>query len=214
MITRKRHFTIVGILTLSLAVLIGYQAGGGAAIAGQPTAIVTVNLGAVLENLQQRADAEANLNDMKAKMKTEDETRRAEITKLQEDFKALGGGPDKEALQEKIAFEGLKYNAWTNMAKRKVDIEHSLVMQDLYRTIKHEAKLLADASGYDAVFVDDSQGELAVNPELNVSREVQIRQQIVSRRLLYASKTIDVTDALIVRMNNAWNTPGAKGPGQ
>jgi hypothetical protein len=51
--------------------------------------------------------------------------------------------------------------------------------------------------------VNDSLGPLNVSREIEMSQEQQVLQQIMNRRLLYAAKATDITDQLIVRMNNA-----------
>ena len=58
----------------------------------------------------------------------------------------------------------------------------------------------------DLVLVDDSAGELGINPQSQLNRETQITQQMVSRRVLYAGDAVDITDQLITRMNNAYQS--------
>jgi Skp family chaperone for outer membrane proteins len=40
--------------------------------------------------------------------------------------------------------------------------------------------------------------------DAQMPRETQVRQQISTRRVLYASPSIDITEQLIIRMNNAY----------
>ena len=44
-----------------------------------------------------------------------------------------------------------------------------------------------------------------MNAEAQMPRELQIRQQIMSRAPLYTSDAADITDELIERMNNAYD---------
>lgn len=186
-----------------VAVLV-YQSGGAAMLAGQPTVVVTVNLATVLEKLDQRTDAETNLRNMVEALRVEDDQRKAEITKLDNELRAMTESSQKQALQDQAALSALKYQAWARFSADKVDIERGLVLEDLYRSIKAAAAELASTARYDVLLVDDSQGELATSPDARVSRESQIRQQIAGRRMLFASPAIDITDDLIERMNNAY----------
>ncbi len=52
------------------------------------------------------------------------------------------------------------------------------------------------------MIVDDSQGDLGTTEDSRLSREAQVRQQIAARRVLYSAPVVDVTDQLIIRMNN------------
>ena len=61
---------------------------------------------------------------------------------------------------------------------------------------------LARADGWDIVLVNDSLGEIKLAEDVNVSREQQVVSQILNRRMLYAAEATDITDQLIVRVNN------------
>jgi Skp family chaperone for outer membrane proteins len=110
--------------------------------------------------------------------------------------------PERRAMQEDLAALSFEFQAWVRFAADKMDVERSLLMRDLYRSVKAAVKTMAEAEGYDIVIVDDSQGELLTSDEARVSREAQVRQQIAARRVLYTAPTVDVTEQLIVRMNN------------
>ncbi len=53
--------------------------------------------------------------------------------------------------------------------------------------------------------VDDSLRQLRMSADSAISREEQVRQQIGSRRLLFADPGLDVTDDLIATMNRAYD---------
>lgn len=197
------------------ATALGFQAGGRA---GRPTVIATLNLGAVIEKLDQRAAAEQSLKKMGEDLKAEEEKLSAELKKLMADIETIekaNGDTDtseERKLKEDFLLKQMRYEAWTQFVKDKADIEESLLLQDLYRSVKREAAQLAAAAGYDLVLVDDSQGELMVDPEARASRRAQTLQQIAGRRMLYVNRSIDITDDLVQRMNNAFKSMGPKAP--
>jgi len=208
----KRSIFAATVVTLFAATLaLAYQS--GASRVGQPTAVATVNLAAVMEKLEQRSSAQANLRTMAEKLKEEDQAKKADLTKMQDELKAMTEEtPERDALQERLAMGTLKYQAWQNFTGVKIDIEKSLVLQDLYRSIKEAVAQLAQTSRLDIVLVDDSKGELRTDAEARVSREAQILQQVADRRMLFTSPQIDITDDLIERMNNAFRNAGANKP--
>lgn len=217
--------THVVALTVAVAIgaVIAYQAYG--AVAGQPTVVVTVNLGHVIENLTQRADSDARLRKMRDELLADQEKKQNEVKAMEEKARGLQqqfeGASEAQKrniesqmieLQEHAALAALNYQAWQTISAEKVDIEAALSMQDLYRSVKAAAAQMATTNRYDLVLVDDSQGDLVMSSEARVSRMDQIRQQIAARRMLYTNPSIDITEDLIQRMNNAYKAPGPKAP--
>ena len=219
--TISRSIVAGAILGAGVALVIGYAPAIAQQGGTKPTVIATVQLSVVLEKLDQRAEAEANLNAMGADVRNDEAKKKAELTKMQADLddmrKAANDGsapPEAIALQEQLALKSLQYQAWQRFTMDKVDIEKALQWQELYRNIKSAAAQMASANGYDLVLVDDSQGELQTSPDSRTPRAQQIFSQIVSRRMLYANPTLDITDDLITRMNNAHKAAGAAAPKQ
>jgi Skp family chaperone for outer membrane proteins len=198
------------------ALLVGYGPALAQATGLKPAVVATVNLSSVMEKLDQRAEATANMTALSQVVRAEDTKRKDEITKLQERLEALrkeladkAPTPEAAALQEELALKTLQYQAWSRFTLDKVDIEKALLLQDLYRSIKAAAHQMATANGYDLVLVDDSQGEITTSAETRVSREAQVMNQIIARRMLFSNPTHDITDALITRMNNAHKAAGS-----
>jgi Skp family chaperone for outer membrane proteins len=212
----KRISLVTALIALGGTVAMVCQAGASRIMSAQPSVVVTVNLSAVLEKLDQRAQAAVSLKAMTDAFKAEDDRRKAEITELGNQLNAMQEqteDPKRAELQEITAGKLLEYQAWLRFATSKSDLEEALVMKDLYRTIKDAVKALADAEGYDIVMVDDSQGELSTTDDSKMPRAVQIKQQIVARRTLFVSPRVDITDHLITRMNNAYKAgPTAAAP--
>lgn len=182
--------------------------GAAYSIAARPSVVVTVDLAKVVDKLNQRGEASASLNAIGEKYKAEDDAHQAKIKEMEDKLKPLMDSPEtpeRRALQEELAQKSFDYQAWMRFVADKMDVERSLLMRDLYRAVKMAVKAMAEAEGYDVVIVDDSQGELTTSDEARMSREAQVRQQIAARRVLYSAPAVDITDHLIVRMNNAFN---------
>lgn len=190
----------IGLGLVALAMGIAFSTGRGTAPA---TSVATIDLAAVLDGLSQRASAEKAVMDMQMNMRDEDERRQEELRTLQTSLADLSGS-DRRAAEDELAMKLLQYQAWRSVSDQQLDVEASLQMRGLYRTIRTAVANLAEAEGYDLVLVDDSSSEFALNPEAQVSRQLQVRQQIVGRRVIFGRDAIDVTEELIVRMNNAW----------
>ena len=89
----------------------------------------------------------------------------------------------------------MTFQAYNEFSLRKIDVEQSLMLRRIYRSIKEAARTMAEELGYDVLFVDDS-----VSAIVN-GTEKEVRRQISARRMLYTNPQIDLTDTLVARMN-------------
>jgi Skp family chaperone for outer membrane proteins len=169
--------------------------------------VVTVSLPTVLEGLDERIDAQRALGTLAEGMQAEDEARQLSLRTLRDEFDQIPAGDiDRmEQTTEHLALMALEYQAWRAYATEQLDIEKSLMLRELDRKIVTAITELSQVNQYDVVLLDDSGQELMVNAEAQMPRELQIRQQIMSRRALYTSDAADITDELIERMNNAYD---------
>jgi Skp family chaperone for outer membrane proteins len=197
-------------LVLALGAAFAYQAIGQRTGSASPTVVVTVNLGAVLEGLEQRSVAEAEIKELGDRSQAEDQRRQKEIEDLRTQLENLPEADEeaRDAVREQIARVALQYQAWGRFALEQLDMEKSLRYRDLDRSIKSAIAQLCEIEGYDIVLMDDSQQELTVSRDSRVSREVQVLQQMTSRRIVYVNPVADITDELIERMNNAYSAGG------
>lgn len=213
MLWTKRSLTVpVALLVLGMAGFLTYQVTGqrsGGAGTGC-ACVVSVNLPAVIDGLNQRAEAVLQLEDLRSRTLAEDEERKTRITQLREQLLEIPEADldRREEAGEELARVALDYQAWRQFAMEQLDIEKSLMWRELDRVVTEAVAELAEISGYHLVLMDDSGQELGVNPESKISRELQVQQQMTSRRLLYVAPVADVTDELIERMNNAFNAGG------
>jgi Skp family chaperone for outer membrane proteins len=144
---------------------------------------------------------------MAEKMRAEDadRTKQLEALRRQLDDIPEGDVEARRATEEEIAMVALETQAWRMFASEQLDIEASLRLRDLDRSIKGAVAQFAQINGYDIVLVDDSGRELSIDAQSKASREMQVKAQMNARRLLYTNPEVDVTDELIERMNNAFN---------
>jgi Skp family chaperone for outer membrane proteins len=204
----------LGILALG-ALLAGATPGPAAPAAGPapappPVAIATVDIIRLVDKLNEKSDWDVQLSALTKKIQAELDARTRSI---QEQAKALEQTPDpqKAALRDKVALEDLQLREWANYKRAEIDRERALMWQSLYRNIRSECGKLAEAEGYDLILVNDGVTDLQIQRDSQVPMEQQAQEQIMRRRMLYANKAIDVTDKLILRMNNARNAAGASG---
>ena len=191
------------ILLVVLATVLTYQATASRGLFAEKTAGASVDLSKVLASLNSRADAEKQLESMRQEIEDTLKNRVDAIKAREEEIIAKGAAaPLEEQIEVMVARNQL--DAYRQTKLEQLDLEKSLMLRNLYKEILEAIDSLALAQGYDMIMVDDTGIELSLNPESRLTREAQIRQQIIQRRMLYRGETVDITDELVVRMNNAF----------
>lgn len=216
----KTNWTINGPTILMLLILmaaLGYQAGAERVeVRKQPAVVATIDITKVMEGLEQRSNAEIKLDQMRVEFNEERERRETRIRELdrqlrekQREVREQRAGMDElQRIEEQIALQELNFQAWITFQSDRIDVEKALLWQDLYRAIRRAVGEMAEGERYDLVIYDNTSEELFINPESRMSREMQVQQQMVSRQLVYAGRSLDVTNELIERMNNQFRARG------
>lgn len=170
----------------------------------KPTVVVTVNLPVVMEGLEARVRSEADLYQMAESITDEDESRKADLEAMQQQFKDWPEDDDagRDALRDELVLKSLEFEQWRKLSYQKLDIQKSLLYRELYRSMKASLAELCGQNGYDIAILNDSEANLVINPEAQIPRAEQVRSQMTARSVLYVNPSVDVTDQLIARMNN------------
>ena len=207
--SRNLAALIVAAAAGAAAVSASYQAAATARMAPAPSRVATVDLVKVVERLTERSDWEVQITALGKRIQEEYSAKRKA---LEEMARQMETAPEAQraAIRDRLAFEQLQFEQWERIKKVEVDRERALMWQSMYRNVRSESQKLADAEGWDVVLVNDGVSEIQLQRDANTPLEQQAQEQIVRRRILYAAKAIDVTDQLVVRMNNARAAAGAK----
>lgn len=204
----RRLMMPIACAALAGALMIAYDASGLRAMAAAPTRIALVRMKALTDNLRQEA---ANIEQLKAMQSTIEQETMARGKEVEDLRKELNDKPDAPDFEEKFDSMTLKYEnlrRWRAATDDKLKIERALRIEDLLAKIDKAIAEIAELQGYDLVMIDDGAEEPVVDPKSNDPDSVQRAQQLMQRRILYRVKTIDITDDLAVRMNNAFKAGG------
>jgi hypothetical protein len=150
-----------------------------------PSAIGVVNMATVFDRLNEAAEWDVQIE-------------------------AMADGPEKEQKLDALRLKKLQSEQWGMMKELELDRERSLKWQSIYRAVREGAARLSDAEKFDLILVDDSKIEITTQrgkdqPPL----ETQAKSQISALRILHSAKTIDVTEKLIVQINNSRGSSAA-----
>ncbi|MBM43932.1 MAG: hypothetical protein CMJ36_02820 [Phycisphaerae bacterium] len=167
-----------------------------------PTVVATVDMQLVMNGLSERADLQVDLAANSQAIESEEKRRAEEIERLAKELEDVVDGSRRTSLQDELDLKILQRMAWLRFTQQEIDIEKSLMLENLYRSMQSAAKELAEIEGIDIVIIDDSGQGFDLLPNSQLSREGQVAQQMTSRRALYRDSAIDISEDLIIRMNN------------
>jgi Skp family chaperone for outer membrane proteins len=172
------------------------------AVAANPTAVAVVNVEKVFDRLDESADWQIQIRQLAASVQEESQARAADVERLRKELEPMAESPERQRLLDEIALKQLRLEEWRRLKQLEIDRERSLMWQKMYRAVREEARRVAESEGYQLVLVDDSGVEIRTSREINAPLEVQAQQQIASLRVLYAANAIDITEKVVVRINN------------
>ena len=140
---------------------------------------------------------------LEARVMDEARARKASLESGLKEVEAMTEGVEKENRLDALRLQKLQAEQWSLGCELEADRERSLKWQSVYRSVREGAKKLGEAEGYQLVVIDDSKIEIQTQRAQNSPPlETQAKGQIAQLRVLYADRTIDVTDKLIVQLNN------------
>ncbi len=197
------------VIVVLLAVVAGYEVFAGRAAAPNPAVVAVVRIGPLFDGLKQRAAAAAGVDQLLDQIETEAQARQEAIETLKEEHGNTVDATDRETLADKIALDTLKNDSWLQTAKREHELDKAVRLQDLYKKVFDAIQTLAMTEGYDLVIVDDSGDALPFDRSSRLVPQAQVLQQLAMRKVLFVNPTLDITEDLIMRMNNEFNAAQA-----
>ena len=201
--SRYKHTAIIVLAVTLLSIVIGYGAAATTARFRPPTVVVTVNIGQVLSDLTEKADAEAKLQTLITKIENELNARQGKVDEMRESYDDAEDADKEEIgdMLEQLMLEGVSYQRF---AEAQIDNEKSLMLRDLYIKIKNAIVSISEENGYDIVLISDVDREIRFAQNSQVSREAQVLEQIGFQRAVYTSSQIDITEQVVTHMNLEW----------
>lgn len=201
-VLRRELALPLGFALAAALIVVGHEAFGRKATYAPASHVATVDLGKVFERINVNKSWEVEIMGLAERLQVEANSRQEAIGRKLEDAEKATNETDAQNIRDSAALMKLEMDEWAKLKQLEVDRERALMWKAMYKAIRDQTNALAMADGWDIVLVNDSLGELTLSNEVNVSREQQVLTQILNRRLLYASELTDITEQLIVRINN------------
>jgi Skp family chaperone for outer membrane proteins len=185
-------FALAAALVLGVYVTAGGQSGGSAS----PTRVAVVDLQEVINNSDQQA-AYTQTNQAKAEeLRSEQQRRQQEIVTMQNAIDPLQPGSDAwRNKRNEIQQKSMELEVWARMQEQNNQLEQARQFATIYQTANEAAAAVAESAGYDVVLTT---GELPDLMRLNIEG---LRTVVQSRKVVYAADRVDITAAVLQRVN-------------
>lgn len=197
-------------LAVSLVLLVhtmSVNASRPTTVQADPTSVAVVEVSRVLDQIDEKSEWEIRIDALKSAIQQEGVSRQQAMERRLAESESATSPEQRQDIRDEVALMQLRLEQWANMKAVEVDREQSLMWRSIYRNLRREAERVAEAEGYALVLVDDSGGEIRTQSGTQVPLQTQVLQQITSRRILFAANMTDISDQIIVRMNNAVVAP-------
>ena len=193
--------TRVLILITALLFTTAGLAGATAAFRAEPTAVAVVDVQQVFDTLTENTQIRADMQSRAESFQQQAEQKRSEIEQLRQRLKALSPGTEAyKQTEEQLQKAVLEHQVWTRFEQRKLQVEYGLQMEKLYRRMLDTIGKVSNETGYDLVLYKEQP------PQFEGNDPQQMRSQIAIRKVLYASDQVDITDQVVQRMNNQYES--------
>lgn len=195
-------FALVALITCAF---LAWRAGAQSApSAPTPPTVAMVNLEKVINNLEELATRNAEVTALREELQKGVDAKGAELSKMGDSLKILQpNSPEHKKTQQEALRKRVEIEVDGKIAEQLLDQKKAEVHRGLFIKIQDAVNRLAKQRGYALVLSHD--GEI----DIIEGQEGQVTRQIAMRRILYADKSLDVSDELLGMMNNEWRT-GAK----
>lgn len=200
---KRTHRTLLlaGALVLASAAMLGFKAGRSQAA---PTSVAVVDLFSLMNQLEEFKEDDAALNVMATEFEKEINSAVDELKRKQNEIKDLVLTPEEDF---RARANLLELNATVEAARQRsrlvLQFNENIRMIDLYQKISRACAEIASEKGYDLVLIRSD--ESSFGPLRDDVQPQQLRELMVLRQTIFVSDAVDITDQLVVKMNNQKN---------
>jgi outer membrane protein len=192
---------------LILAAALAWHAGASTATMrppAQPTAVATLDIVTVFEQLNERSTLESQLKNRVEKRQSQLDEINKSIQAIQADLETtLKPGTDeyKERVRQFMEQRAVA-EARRTALQQIISIDQGAMRRQLYTKIQDAVKRIAERDGIDIVIFDDS-----VLPVPEDASDNDVYRTIITKGIIYRHDSIDLTQRVITLMNNEYAAP-------
>lgn len=169
---------------------------------GRPAApagrIAVCDVVEVFNNYQRAKDLTAKLNERRNAIKAESDKRSKAIEALQMELEGLKKGSEKyEQTFNEVQRLSIEHKAYLQYQDALALRDHQNLTKEMYEEITAMIARFAKERGFDVVVQREG-------AKLDAPNTTELLRQIYDRKLLYASEGVDLTEAVLLALNQAY----------
>ena len=197
---------LAGVFGLGLVITAtGAQSGGLGS-----SAVAVVSVAKVSEAYQRTRDLEAHFEQQRQQYNQERAAKRDQIERgmkaLQEQFKP--GTPEFKQRKTELLVLQAELQVLEDDGTRELEGKLAASLRDIFADIQGVVAQVAKEQGLDVVLASDEM------PEESAVTTSMARQQILLQKVVFWSPRVDITDAVIARINTQYEQKKAAAQGQ
>ena len=178
----------------------------------RPARVATVNMPRVFTEVQETKDIKARLQQEQQALAAEQRPKIDELQKLKAEGENLRkGSPQYNEWRQRFRRADIAQQAWAATAKQELDWRLKHATRDMFDKITAAVNEYATSNQIDLVLADH-QPTLS-DEELEKIPPEQIGAIMDRRRVIYTSKNVDISDAIIASLDAKYKAGGGGGGG-
>ena len=195
---RTKLIAAAGLLvgTALMAIVEGQQ---GQAMTAQPS-VAVIDMTVIFEKSQMPRDLERIFGQAKITIETEANDRKNKMDLFQKELDSGAFAKDSSDFQDrflKLEVSKVKNEIWLRQKDRSLGQDRKTYFEEIYRQISTASKDVAQSQGVDII--------LAVTPvEFDVPDAAVLINQILQKKVVYASPRVNLTALVIERFDNEY----------
>lgn len=194
----------------STAALLGGAARAAAAGPERPTRVAVVNVGRVFDAIQETVDAKTRLRTDQQRLQAESKAKFDELQKLKAEGGNFRRGSEQYAdWRQRMTRSLAQAQAWELTAKQELDWRVKNQTRDTFDKIAAAVAEYAVSNQIDLVLSDHQ--PTITDEDLEKNTADKISAAIDQRRVIYASKNVDISDAIIAALDAKYKAAGGAG---
>ena len=190
----RSAFCVVTILLFAPAALAQSAPGG--------TRIAVVNLARIFEEFDMVKDLEAKFDESRREVGAEADARRQAISIKRQELEAFPeDSSDYAARNKDLTRMEFEYKLWLATEEQTLKDRHKRWLEDIYTRTRKAVEQLAAERKIDLVITIDE-------GPLEAPDSITMRQEIMLRKVLFATPSVNLTDDLLERLNREYEQSG------
>ena len=162
------------------------------------TRVAVCDVVQVFNNYVRANDLTAKLTEQTEAIKGEDEKRRKAIETLEMELEGLlKGSKEYQQRYNEMYRQRINRQAWLKYEEDMARSEHHRLTSEMYVEVRKMIAQVARQTGYQIVLYFK-------RGEMESGSTTELRQQIELRKVLYADASVDLTDTVLMRLNETY----------